>query len=100
MTMRSAAPRAAMAGSGSAAPAAAQTVAPPFAGNYSLFDLGAVPGLAPSYGGLTFQLNQANTLLIGGSGNTASGVINSIGVTRDGQGHINSFSGTSTFFAT
>jgi PEP-CTERM motif len=80
--------------------ARAQTVAPGFAGSYTIVDLGAVPGLAAPYGGLTLKAGDLNTLLIGGSANNAGGVIDSIGLTRDGLGHISGFSGTTSLFAT
>src|SRR5437870_5377207 len=78
-----------------AAPAAAQTIAPAYASNYSFIDLGPVPGVPAPLGGLTFQFGQPDTLLIGGSANNGGGVIRSITVTRDAGGHINGFSGTS-----
>jgi hypothetical protein len=82
-----------------AAPAAAQSIAPPFDSSYSFVDLGPVPGVPAPLGGLTFQLNRSDTLLIGGTANDANGAIYSIGVTRDAQGHVNGFSGTATPFA-
>jgi hypothetical protein len=78
----------------SAGPVHGQIVAPEFAGSYSLTSLGAVPGLPPSYGGLTFL--DANTILIGGGANSVAGRLYTIGVTRDGTGHITGFVGTAT----
>jgi PEP-CTERM motif len=63
---------------------------------YTMSNLGAVPGLPAEYGGLTFKLDDPNTILIGGNANEASGLIYSIGVTRDVSGHINGFVGTAT----
>lgn len=55
-------------------PAVAQIISAPFDANYTLADLGSVPGLPPRYGGLTFQTGDPSTLLIGGEANTQSGV--------------------------
>jgi len=67
-------------------------VAPGFAANYSIFNLGSVPGLPSGYGGLTFL--DDNTLLIGGAANSASGSLYTISVTRGVGGFINGFSGS------
>src|SRR4051794_4015410 len=76
----------------SAVPAAlGQTMAGPYAGPYTLVDLGAVPGVPTNYGGLCFLNN--NALLIGGNANTASGRIYSVGVTRNGSNQITGFTG-------
>jgi hypothetical protein len=80
------------------APADAQTIQPPYDANYTLNNLGPVPGLPTPYGGLTFLLGDPNTLLIGGAANTAAGEIYSIGVVRDADGHVTGFSGTATFY--
>lgn len=82
------------------AASAAITVMAPFDASYSTVNLGSVTGLPGPYGGLTFKRNDANTLLIGGAANTASGVIHSIGVTRGGTGHVTGFTGTSTLVST
>lgn len=71
----------------------------PFAGAYSCFDLGSVSGLPTNYGGLTFKLNDPNTIIIGGAANTANGALYSIPVIRDQNQHITGFSGQVTFFA-
>ncbi len=81
-----------------ASPADAQTIQPPFDVNYTLNNLGPVPGLPTPYGGLTFLLGDPNTLLIGGAANTAAGEIYSIGVVRDADNHVIGFSGTATFY--
>jgi hypothetical protein len=78
---------------------AAIELAPPYNSQYSITDLSSVPGLPPLYGGLVLKAGDPNTLLIGGFANGADGAIYSIGVTRDGTGHINGFSGTATFYA-
>jgi hypothetical protein len=82
-----------------AAPAAAQTVASPFAGSYSITNLGPVPGVPAPYGALTFQAGQPNTLLIGGNADQSTGAIFSVGVTRNAAGHVTGFSGPATQFA-
>jgi len=77
----------------------AQTLQPPFTNDYSIVDLGAVPGLPTPYGGLTFKAGDPNTILIGGSANDAAGKLYSIGVRRDVSNVITGFNGTATFFA-
>ncbi len=77
----------------------AQTLAAPFATDYTITSLGSIAGLPAPYGGLTLLAGSTDTLLIGGSANTPSGDIYSIGITRDLGGHITGFSGTATFFA-
>ncbi len=81
----------------SSAPAA--SLAAPFDDDYVITDLGAVPGLPTPYGGLTILAGSTDTLLIGGAANTTDGALYSIGVTRDGGGHITGFTGTATFYA-
>jgi hypothetical protein len=76
-----------------------QVLQPPFDVNYTLTNLGSVPGLPTRYGGLTFASGNPNTILIGGDANTSSGNIYSIGVTRGAGNHITGFTGTATFFA-
>lgn len=80
--------------------ASAQTIAPPFDSNYSLTSLGNVPGVPPAYGGITFLAGSTSTLLIGGEANGGNGAIYQIDVTRDGNNHINGFSGSATLYAT
>ena len=76
----------------------AQILIPPFDVDYTVVDLGSVPGVPPLYGGLTLKFDDANTLLIGGAANTASGKIYSIGVMRDGGNHITGFSGVASVY--
>ena len=78
---------------------AVATVEAPFAGSYTVTNLGSVSGLPGSYGGLTFLAGDPNTILIGGDANDALGALYSIGVVRDIDNHITGFSGTATFFA-
>lgn len=75
------------------------TVDPFYAGSYTAFDLGSVPGVPPNYGPVLLKAGNNNTLLIGGSANTAAGLLYSIGVTRDSGNHIIGFSGTAAVFA-
>lgn len=86
---------------GSISPAvhAAAAIDPVFAASYTLTGLGSVPSLPTPYGGLTLLAGNNNTLLIGGAAN-ATGGIYSIGVTRDGGGHITGFTGSATPFST
>ena len=80
-------------------PAAAQTIEPPYDSVYTFTDLGSVPGLPPSYGGLTFLLDEPDTLLIGGKANTSSGLLYAIEVVRDDSNHVIGFVGSAAFFA-
>jgi len=77
----------------------AQSIDPAYAGNYSYFDLGSAPDVPTNFGGLTLLAGDANTLLLGGAANGSSGQIFAVGVTRDLDGHINGFTGTTTVFA-
>ena len=76
----------------------AQVITAPFAASYTYTDLGSVPALPPLYGGLTVLRGDNNTLLIGGSANTAAGALYTVGVNRDGNGHITGFTGDAQFF--
>jgi hypothetical protein len=75
------------------------TVDPFYAGSYTAFDLGAVPGVPSNYGPVLLKAGDNNTLLIGGSANTAAGLLYSIGLIRDAGNHITGFSGTASVFA-
>jgi len=79
----------------------AQTLTTDFVNaGYTLLDLGSVPGLPAPNGGLTIKPAEPNTLYICGAANGAGGVVHTIGITRNVQGHITGYSGTSTLFAT
>lgn len=78
----------------------AQVIDPLFAGSYTLHDLGPVPGVPSSYGGLTLKWDDPSTLIIGGQANSASGKLYSIRITRDIDGHIAGFcSGDAVVYA-
>ncbi len=79
--------------------ATGQNVHPDYAGSYSLLNLGNVPNVPFNYGGLTLKRGTTDRLLIGGAANQIGGGMYEIGVTRDGQGHINGFVGTATYVA-
>ena len=83
----------------SAPSAPAQVFGANFATDYSFVDLGQPGGVPSPLGGVVFKPGDPNTLWIGGSANSPVGVIQEIGVTRDGQGHITAFNGTSTLHA-
>lgn len=85
-----------------AAPAsyAAITVMAPFAASYSTVNLGSANGVTGPYGGLVFKAGDPNTLLLGGSANTASGTINNVSVVRGAGNHVTGFTGTATQLST
>lgn len=76
-------------------------VDPVFAGQYTCFDLGPVPGApATKYGGLTLTAGRCSTrLLIGGDANQPFGKLYGIDVVRDAAGHIGGFVGTAAVAA-
>jgi hypothetical protein len=79
--------------------ALAQVVTTPFDSDYTVDILGSVPGVPPNYGGLTFALDDPDTILIGGSANGPGGLLYSIGVQRDEDNHVVGFVGTAQQFA-
>jgi hypothetical protein len=78
--------------------ASGQTLVAPFDGSYTFHDLGQVPGVPDSLGGLTLKAGTTDRLLIGGRANEADGALYEIGLVRDGSGHIVGFSGSATRF--
>lgn len=82
-----------------ASAACAQTIDPFYAGSYSYTDLGSAPDVPGPYGGLTILAGSPNTLLLGGSANSPGGALYAVGVTRDINGHITAFTGTTTYHA-
>jgi hypothetical protein len=80
-----------------AQPLYAVTLGPDFRPFYLKDNLGSVPGLPTSYGGLTFQDN--NTLLIGGNANGSDAGIYSIEVKHNSNNHITGFTGSASLLA-
>ncbi|MFL5329084.1 MAG: hypothetical protein ACJ8C4_09215 [Gemmataceae bacterium] len=78
---------------------ASPVLAAPFAGTYTITNIGLAAGVPTSIAGLTEQISNSNALLIGGNANTPSGAIYSIGLTRNAGGHISGFSGSASVFA-
>jgi hypothetical protein len=78
--------------------ASAQVVAPTFAANYSLVNLGTPPGVPAQLGGVVMATR--NIMLIGGAANGGSGAIYQINVVRNAQGSITGFDGVATQLST
>ncbi|HEU5021160.1 MAG TPA: PEP-CTERM sorting domain-containing protein [Bryobacteraceae bacterium] len=75
------------------------TITPNYQNDYSFFDLGPAPGVQMPFGGLAFLAGNPNMLLIAGGANAPQGVIDSLGVVRDAEGHISGFAPSAIFFA-
>ncbi len=71
-------------------------IAPEFASDYRVFDLGSPPGVPGPLGGCILRRGDRNTLLIAGNSEAADGELHAISLTRNACGHITGFSGTST----
>lgn len=80
-------------------PVAAQVVHAPFDADYTVTDLGSVPGLPPLYGGLVLRNGANNKLLIGGNANTIDGDLYEVTLIRDAENHIIGFADTATHYA-
>lgn len=79
----------------------AQTISAPFATEYTLFDLGSVPGVPIRYGGITFKYDDPDVILIGGNANSSDGAIYAIDVIRNPvTSRITGFDGDATLFST
>ncbi|MBL0871275.1 MAG: hypothetical protein IBJ18_11945 [Phycisphaerales bacterium] len=78
--------------------ATAQTVAPGYQSNYTVFNLGTPPGVPQPLGGINFL--DRDTLLIGGSANNGSGAIYRAPITRAPNGDITGFAGNATLYCT
>ncbi len=78
----------------------AQDITPEFELNYTLQDLGSVPGVPTPYGGLTFKHDDPNTLLIGGQANQLGAAIYAIQVVRGCDNIVTGFVGQATLYAT
>ena len=83
------------------APARAQDVQlqAPFAGSYSVKDLGPPPGLPSRLGGLTLKAGTTDRLLIGGEADGSTGALYEVRLNRDSGGHVSGFAGTAKRFA-
>jgi hypothetical protein len=77
------------------------TIDAQFAGKYTCFDLGPVPGLPRNkYGGLTLTLDRcSSSLLIGGDANLPTGKLYAVPVGRDAGGHVAGFTGAGVVHA-
>jgi hypothetical protein len=82
-----------------AGPACGATLDPFYSGDYTVADLGTVPGVPPLYGGMAFKYDDPNVLLLGGNANDAPGALYAISVSRDANSHIDGFNGIAPFFA-
>jgi hypothetical protein len=71
-----------------------------YAAYYSVYDLGAPPGVPDPLGGTTILASDPNTLLIAGASETPEAAIYAVSVTRDACHHITGFAGTATMVAT
>ena len=76
-------------------------IAPEFAGLYTTYDLGPVPGIPADarLGGGVIKFDDPNTLLIAGYSEAANGQLYSIGVVRGNCDHIVAFAGQATSIA-
>ena len=63
----------------------------PFDAFYKCRDLGAVPGVMPEVGGVTFSIDDDDVLWIGGRANHVQGRLYAIAVSRDPACHVNGF---------
>lgn len=79
--------------------ASAQTVAAPYASDYTIGFNGNIASVPGNYGALIFSQSDPNTLLLMGSANGAGGALYSVPVVRGAGGHISSF-GSAVLFAT
>lgn len=77
-----------------AAPLHAQVMGGPWASDYSITNLGSVPGVPGYYGGVAFASGDPTRLLVGGNANTSIGAVYSIRVQRDAMGHVVGFDGS------
>jgi hypothetical protein len=80
-------------------PASAQELVAPFAGSYSLADLGPPPGVPARLGGLTLKAGTTDRLLIGGEADGVGGALYEVRLVRGASGHVTGFAGTAKRFA-
>lgn len=71
--------------------ASADLIAPEFASDYVLVDLGTVSTVPTNYGGVMFDPADPNTLWIGGNANHVTSALYAVPLVRDGEGHIVGF---------
>ncbi len=79
--------------------ATAQTLAPDFAGEYNVRDLGEADDVPPAYSSMVFKAGDSDTLLIGGNAGYPEAKIYEIKVARDAQHHITGFAGAGIYLA-
>jgi hypothetical protein len=76
-------------------------IAPDYAGIYTAYDLGPIPGMPEGHlGGCVLKHDDENTLLVAGNSEASDGAIYSIGLKRGPCGHIIGFDGTAQLVAT
>jgi hypothetical protein len=76
---------------------AAATIAPFYAGSYTITDLGPAGNITNPYGGLNIVAGNNNLLLLGGTANQAGGLFYTVPVTRGAGNHIVSLGSPSVF---
>jgi hypothetical protein len=74
----------------------AQTVQPPFDALYTIQNVGTIPGLGSTYGGITFDLQDPNKLVCSNWATVGQQNLFEVEVVRDAQGHITGFAGPAT----
>lgn len=74
----------------------AQTVQAPFNLLYTITNIGSIPGLGFTYGGIVFDLQNPNKLLCGNWATVGLQNLFSVDVVRDAQGHVTGFAGPAT----
>jgi hypothetical protein len=75
----------------------AQTVAPAYAGQYTIIFNANLPGVTTPYGGINFLPTDPNTLVLGGSANNAAAQVFSLPVIRGAGNHITGFGAATVF---
>jgi hypothetical protein len=72
---------------------------PPFTLDYTLTNVGTLPNTQDFIGGIIVSPDDPDTLIFGTSDLDDNGMLNTIAVVRDADGHITGFSGSATFLA-
>lgn len=84
-----------------AGPGVGAVLAAPFAGVYTVYDLGPIPGMPAGHlGGTVIAYDDPDTLLVAGDSEAPSGAIYRVKVERSPCGHIVGFVGSATLAAT